>query len=99
MALLLEERGGYSCVVAAYLELAEPDIRQGAEACLVQGAERVIMLPYFLASGMHVTRDLEEHRQALQARYPQVTFKLGEPLGGHPLLVEILLQRAAAALI
>ena len=54
----------------------------------------MVMVPYFLSAGMHVTQDLEDARQALAAKYPHIHFHLCEPLGRHPLMVEIVLERA-----
>jgi sirohydrochlorin ferrochelatase len=88
----------FDVVEAAYLELAGPDIDAGALRCLEQGAQRVILLPYFLSAGVHVRRDLSEARQRLQERHPDVDFRLAEPLGRHPLLLEIVMERARAAL-
>jgi sirohydrochlorin ferrochelatase len=97
LAADLRGRGLFSHVQVAYLELAEPTIAAGAEACVWVGAEDVILLPYFLSPGVHVTEDLTKARADLASRYPQVTFRLAPPLGRHPLLTEIVLQRAAEA--
>jgi sirohydrochlorin ferrochelatase len=83
-------------VVTSFLELAQPDIESAARQCVEQGAAHVILLPYFLSAGVHVQRDLEAHRQRLGEKYPHVDFSLAAPLGPHPLLVDILLQRALA---
>jgi sirohydrochlorin ferrochelatase len=92
-------RGGcaYEIVEAAFLELAEPDLLQGAARCLAQGARRVILLPYFLSAGVHVRRDLADLRARLAEENPGVEFRLAEPLGPHPLLVEIVNERARQA--
>lgn len=90
----LRRRGSFAIVEASFLELAGPDIDQGAAACIAQGAQRVILLPYFLSAGIHVRRDLVEACRRLASQFPEVSFRLAEPLGQHPLLVEILLQRA-----
>jgi sirohydrochlorin ferrochelatase len=87
----------YEMVEAAFLELAEPDIDGGARLCVTAGAEHVILLPYFLSAGVHVTRDLTEATQRLAKRYPGLLFSLAEPIGRHPLLLDILRQRADAA--
>lgn len=97
VAMALRLRGPHSIVVCSYLELAEPDIAGGGRECVRLGAERVLMLPYFLSSGVHVTEDLEAARSKLAAEFPQVEFRLGQPLGRHPLLVEIVAQRAQEA--
>ncbi len=89
--------GTFEVVEASFLELAEPDIDAGAARCVEQGAERVVLLPYFLSAGVHVRRDLAAARDRLAGRYPQVCFRLADPLGPHPLLVEIVAQRAREA--
>lgn len=93
----LAARGDHDYVQAAFLELAEPNITQGAERCVREGAERVILLPYFLSAGVHVQRDLTEACRLLSERYANVQFKLAPALGRHPMLVEVALQRAREA--
>lgn len=93
----LRRRGRFDLVEATYLELAEPSIEQGAAECAARGARRVVLLPYFLSAGVHVRRDLTEIRGRLAARFPEVEFRLGEPLGRHPLLLEVVAERAAQA--
>lgn len=94
----LLRRGDYLIVVASFLELAQPSIEEGGAACVDKGAERVILLPYFLSAGVHVRRDLTEARSHLAARFPTVEFRLAEPLGRHPLLLDVVAERARQAL-
>lgn len=89
--------GRYEQVAASYLELAEPDIAAACRQCVAQGATRVVMLPYFLSAGIHVLRDLTTLRDRLQRECPNVQFVLAEPLGRHPLLVDIVLDRVTSA--
>jgi sirohydrochlorin ferrochelatase len=86
----------YRTIQTAYLELAQPDIARAAEECVAAGPACVKMLPYFLSAGAHVTEDLERHRRELADRYPQVAFELCSPLGLHPLMVEIVMDRLHA---
>lgn len=90
----LAKRVPHSIAVAAFLELAEPDIDTGAAQCVESGARRIVLLPHFLAAGIHVQRDLCAARDRLAIRYPLVEFFLAEPVGRHPLMVEILWDRA-----
>lgn len=85
-------------VETAFLELAEPTIAQAAERCVAQGLHQIILLPYFLAAGVHVRDDLRRHCDELSKRFPRNTFLLAAPLGPHPSLVEIVLQRAEEAI-
>jgi sirohydrochlorin ferrochelatase len=93
----MERRGRYEVVEASFLELAEPTIVEAAAVCVARGVQRVILLPYFLSAGVHVRRDLADIRRRLSEEHPQVEFRLAEPLGPHPLLLEIVAQRACEA--
>ena len=97
LAAVLRTHGRYGLIEAAFLELAEPTVAQGAARCVAQGARRVILLPYFLSAGIHVRRDLAALRAALAAEHPGVEFRLAEPLGPHPLLLEVVTERARQA--
>lgn len=94
----LRARERYPIIQIAYLELAEPDIEAGGALCAERGATQVILLPYFLSPGKHVVEDLAAARDKLSKRFPHVHFALAEPLGRHPLLLEVLEERAREAL-
>lgn len=87
-------RGEHHAVVASFLELADPDIPSAARASVADGAERVVLCPYFLSAGTHVRRDLTAFRDDLAREFPHVAFLLAEPLGQHPSLEALVLQRA-----
>jgi sirohydrochlorin ferrochelatase len=97
VAAALLARGHYPLVRVAYLELAEPDIETAGADCAADGATDVILVPYFLSPGVHAVEDLEAARTTLSARFPHVRFVLAEPLGRHPLLVDVVEQRAEEA--
>ena len=90
----LRKDGTYAIVEAAFLELATPTIDAAAQTCVGLGATRVVLVPYFLSAGVHVRRDLQAHRERLATAHPGVGFLLAEPIGRHPLVREIVLQRA-----
>jgi sirohydrochlorin ferrochelatase len=94
LARRIEAMGAYPVAVASFLELAEPSIEAGGAACVERGATRVLMVPYLLAAGVHLRRDLTASREALARRFPKVTFILGPSLGPHPLLDQLVLERA-----
>jgi sirohydrochlorin ferrochelatase len=93
----MRRRVPHAIVERSFLELAEPTGDQGAARCVEQGAERVILLPYFLSAGVHVRRDLAALCERLSRRYPDVAFRLAEPIGRHPLLLDIVAERARLA--
>jgi len=93
----LRRRGEHALVEASFLELADPDIDAAAGQCIAQGAIAIVLVPYFLSAGVHVRRDLTAARDRLAQRHPHVVFRLAEPLGRHPLLLEVVAERARAA--
>jgi sirohydrochlorin ferrochelatase len=98
LAATLAAAGTFAIVQESYLELAEPTIRQGAARCVDLGAERVVLVPYFLSAGVHVLRDLTAICTELGRNHPGIPFSLAAPLGRHALLAEIVVQRAREAI-
>jgi sirohydrochlorin ferrochelatase len=93
----LTRRGPYPAV-AAFLELAEPTIDEAASRCVRDGARRIVLLPHFLAAGIHVERDLKQARRRLADRFKDVEFRLAPPLGRHKGLIDLLADRAREAM-
>ena len=86
LAARLSASGEHPIVEACFLELAEPDIPTGGSRCVARGATLVLMVPYFLSAGVHLRRDLTAAREELSCLHSEVEFRLGSPLGPHPLL-------------
>jgi sirohydrochlorin ferrochelatase len=93
LAARFSAQGTYPIVEACFLELAEPGLHAGGDRCVARGATRVLMIPYFLSAGVHLRRDLTTARDELSRRHPDVDFRLGAPLGPHPLLDQLVAAR------
>jgi sirohydrochlorin ferrochelatase len=89
----LRQDASYGHVQCSYLELTEPTILSGGQQCVEHGATEVVMVPYFLSPGVHVRDDLTEAKAQLQEQNPTVTFRLAEPLGRHPMLIDVVKER------
>ncbi len=85
-------------VEAAFLEGGKPDLHSAVNTAVDQGAERVVVIPYFLTLGLHLKRDLPKLVATVEVEHPNVHVSVTPPLDGHSSLVSILLERAAAAL-
>lgn len=90
------DEGGYDLVETAFLELAEPTLREAAERLIARGADRIVVLPYFLTLGVHLQRDLPQLAGEVAEAHPGVHIDIQPPLDGHPALLQVLLDRAAA---
>ena len=70
--LRAEQSDQFASVETAFLELAEPSIQDGLSRLARRGARRIVVLPYFLAAGSHVSRDIPEILDAFAADHPEV---------------------------
>lgn len=85
----------YDHVETAFLELAEPNILDGLAALAAQGATEIVVFPYFLAAGTHVTQDIPEAIAAFATAHPAVQVRLTPHLGASPILPAAILNVAA----
>jgi len=85
------------CVKVAYLQFAEPGIMDTIKEAVKRGAKKIILHPFFLSSGMHVTKDIPEMIEEAKKLYPGVKFIYTEPLGIHEKLAHIVMERISAA--
>lgn len=90
---ILRGTAGFDIVEAGFMDLNPPSIEEGMAACVAQGAETIVAIPYFLHMGMHVQKDLPATIQALSENYPGVTVIIGKHIGFHPKLAEIIAER------
>ncbi|MDH4163233.1 MAG: precorrin-8X methylmutase [Nitrospirota bacterium] len=86
-----------TCVRVAYMEFAAPKIPDAIKQAVGDGAKKVILHPFFLTAGQHVTKDIPEMIDEARAAYPGVQFIYTEPLGIHEKLAHIALERISAA--
>ncbi|HQR74134.1 MAG TPA: CbiX/SirB N-terminal domain-containing protein [Sulfurovum sp.] len=71
----------FSLVTSAFLEFAYPSLEASILACIQAGKKEIVILPYFLASGNHVTRDIPEIIEKMQKEHTEVTLELKKHLG------------------
>lgn len=84
--------GAWDLYETAFLEAA-PRLADGVAKLVANGAEEVLVLPYFLTLGIHLQRDLPKLVDEL-ARANGVPIRVAPPLDGHPALSGILVERA-----
>jgi len=86
-------------VYPAHMELAEPSIRQAFERAVGDGATLVVVHPYFLSPGRHSTTDIPRMAAAAAAAVPGVAHRVTAPLGVHPKIGEVVLERAGMSVV
>lgn len=85
-------RGGYDAVEGAFLQHAQPDLPAAVERCVRQGAGRIVVVPFFMQTGMHVTADVPRVLRDLRERHPGVIIAITDAVGTHPLMAEIVVD-------
>lgn len=96
---LVQQLAGRDVIVKiAHMELAEPTIDQGFEACVQAGATEVIAFPYMLSPGKHSTRDIPNLVAAVASRFPEVRYTVTPAFGLHEKLAQVVLERAGIPL-
>ncbi len=98
IAAMVKAQTGCPIVEVSFREQHSPNIQKGIDACVEQGANRIVLYPYFLFAGAHVLEDLPAEMEEAARRHPGLEMTLGKPLGGHPKLGEIVCERVEEAL-
>ena len=98
LAERLRERGDYPIVEAAHMEIASPSLSESFAKCVEPGAARVVVVPYFLGPGNHVTGDIPRLAGEAAANHGGVDYVVAGPLGLDDRLLATALDRAAEAL-
>ena len=94
LAAALRERLPTAVVVeVAHLELASPTISEGVDACVGAGAKEIVVHPWFLGPGRHTTHDIPRQVEQAVALHPGVTAHITPPLGLHPKLLDVVVER------
>lgn len=74
-------------IIGAALQFNHPTLEEAAESLVGRGVERVVIMPYFLFSGRHITEHIPEVIVGLRSRYPGVQFLTANTLGNDELLI------------
>jgi sirohydrochlorin cobaltochelatase len=97
IARLFWEKTNFNLVEPAFMGVTTPLVNEGIDRCVALGAKKVIILPYFLFTGILIKR-LEAMMDSFQNLFPDVQFKLAGYFGYHPKLQTILKERVEEVL-
>lgn len=89
LAESLERKVEYP-VQAAFLEIAEPSIMQGFDRLLEARADEIIVLPYFLSKGRHVTEDVPRIIGECRDAHPDIKVDYRDYIGAGDAMLELL---------
>jgi sirohydrochlorin ferrochelatase len=92
------KHANWQIVEPAHMELAEPSIATAFARCVEQGANLVVVFPYFLAPGKHWHEDIPRLAAEAAADHPDVCHVVSAPLGLHELMLQIIDDRISRCL-
>lgn len=97
IARILLEQTKVGLVETCYAGVTVPDLPSVFHRVARLGYQRVVVLPYFLFTGV-LMRRIEEWTRAMEMEFPNWSIHLGRYFGDHPRLVELILTREQEAL-
>ena len=89
---MLVEGFGFGWGETVYSGVTFPLVEPGLRHVVRLGFQRVIVFPYFLFSGVLVSR-IRQHSERVAADHPEVEFLQAGYLGDHPLVIDTFIER------
>ncbi|MDH7499750.1 MAG: CbiX/SirB N-terminal domain-containing protein [candidate division NC10 bacterium] len=97
IASQVREGLGGGRVILAFLQFNRPNLSEAIDQAVAEGLARLIVVPFFLASGIHVRKDIPEELEQARLRHPGVEILLSRPLLPDRRIAAILLDRIREA--
>jgi sirohydrochlorin ferrochelatase len=85
----------YDIVEPAHMEIAEPSIGTAYGKCANRGAQRIVVVPFFLGPGKHWTQDIPRITAEAAAGFPNTRYHVAPTLGIDDLILDLLDKRAS----
>ena len=73
----------YTYLNYGFLELAEPSMSDAINQQIQIGANEIVIFPYFLSNGNHVSRDIPALIQTFQNKFPSIIFTILPVFGNY----------------
>lgn len=85
----IKKRNNWNMVEQAYFQFLKPTLCQSIENLVNRKCKKIVILPFFLFSGNHVSRDIPRILQEEGKKYKDVEFVVTKSLGQDPRITEI----------
>jgi precorrin-8X/cobalt-precorrin-8 methylmutase len=84
-------------IMGAALQFNRPNLEEAAEMLISRGANLVVVAPYFLFFGRHLTEDIPRIIQGLKKAHPDKRFIVTDNLGLDDYFIDLIARRIAYA--
>jgi|YNPNPStandDraft_1061719.scaffolds.fasta_scaffold00799_11 Uncharacterized conserved protein len=81
-----------SDVKFAYLQFGKPDLDEVINQCITEGATKIIIHPFFISEGSHVTHGIPSIIENFKKKYPALKIIYTKPLGLHNKLISLVAE-------
>lgn len=88
----IERSNGGEIIEYAYLQYAQPTADAALNRCIKQGAKEIVIVPFFLQAGAHVTRDIPDFLDKARAQHPECSIRSTDYVGTHLLMAQIVID-------
>jgi sirohydrochlorin ferrochelatase len=92
----LQQCGG-DIIEYAFLQYAHPTADAVLDRCIMQGAKEIVIVPFFMQAGVHVTRDIPDFLDKARAEHPECDIYSTDYVGAHPLMTQIVMDLVGKA--
>lgn len=84
-------------VIGAALQFNHPTLEEAVESLAVRGVGRIVIIPYFLFPGRHITEHIPQLIEKLRCTHPEKQFVLANTLGVDEYFVDLVAKRIEEA--
>lgn len=93
----VNQTGSFAVVEHAFLQYVPPTPHEVIERCVGQQVDRIVIVPFFLQAGAHVTRDIPELIEKARKQHPKNEIIVTDYVGAHPLIAKVVEELAGKA--
>lgn len=87
---LSDSQGVYQ---VAFMQFGYPDIGKAVNELAAVGVEKIIVMPYFLVTGNHISIDIPDELEVQKQAHPGLEFVIAKHLNGHPGMIAVVKDR------
>jgi sirohydrochlorin ferrochelatase len=89
VAAKIKKSVGHEIVEYAFLQYVQPAPQEALEYCIRQRAKKIVIVPFFMQPGAHVTKDIPAFIKKARKEHPDIDIVSTDIVGSHPLMEKI----------
>ena len=85
-------------VEGCFMELCAPNMPDTIELMYKNGTRDLVVVPYFLFSGIHIKEDIPKILKEIKVKYRDLKISMAKPIGYNNIIADILKENAEGEL-